>query len=105
MAKTTQQRSAEAAARRRKKCIEDLRLPAPPGTRQQMADLMQWHGLSTMAEAMSLLILNAHALGPEQSAPLLAVPRHKITITQSVAQRLHAAGALAASHMDASEQH
>ncbi len=40
-----------------------------------------------------------------KSAAAFAVPRHKITITQSVAQRLHAAGALAASHMDASEQH
>jgi hypothetical protein len=104
MAKTTQQRSAEAAARRRQKCIEDLRLPAPPGTRQQLADLMQWHGLSTMAEAMSLLILNVHAMGPEQSAPLLAVPRHALGDGYFVARRLHAAGALAASQMDASEQ-
>lgn len=104
MAKTTQQRSAAAAARRRQKHIEDLRLPAPPGTRQQLTELMQWHGLSTMAEAMSLLILNAHALGPEQSAPLLAVPRHTITISASVAQRLHAAGAQAAARLDAGEQ-
>lgn len=104
MAKTTQQRSAEAAARRRQKSIEDLRLPAPPGTRQQLADLMQWHGLSTMAEAMSLLILNAHALGPEQSAPLLAVPRHKITITQSVAHQLYQQGAEQAGRLDRQEQ-
>lgn len=104
MAKTTQQRSAEAAARRRKKSIEDLRLPAPPGTRQQLADLMQWHGLSTMAEAMSLLILNAHALGPEQSAPLLAVPRHEIIVTPSVAHRIQEAGARQAGLLDQADQ-
>jgi hypothetical protein len=103
-AKSTQQRSAEAAERRRQKGIEDLRLPAPPGTRQQLADLMAWHGLSSMAEAMSLLILNAHALGQHGSAPLLAVPRHEITISASVARRLHSAGALAAAQLDASEQ-
>ena len=100
MAKTTQQRSADAAARRRQKHIEDLRLPAPPGTRQQLTELMQWHGLSTMAEAMSLLILNAHALGEEGSAALLAVPRHTITVTPSVAQRIHDAGAREADRLD-----
>lgn len=104
MAKTTQQRSADAAARRRQKHIDDLRLPAPPGTRQQLTELMQWHGLSTMAEAMSLLILNAHAIGPEQSAPLLAVPRHKITITQSVAHQLYQQGAEQAGRLDRQEQ-
>lgn len=71
MAKTTQQRSADAAARRRQKHIEDLRLPAPPGTRQQLTELMQWH---------------------------------TITISASVAQRLHAAGAQAAARLDAGEQ-
>lgn len=100
-AKSTQQRSAEAAERRRQKGIEDLRLPAPPGTRQQLADLMAWHGLSSMAEAMSLLILNAHALGQHGSAPLLAVPRHEITISPAVARRLRAEGEREARRQDA----
>lgn len=71
---------------------------------RMLADLMQWHGLSTMAEAMSLLILNAHALGPEQSAPLLAVPRHTITIPHSVARQLYQQGAEQAGRLDRQEQ-
>lgn len=103
-AKTTQRRSADSAARRKERGIEDLRLAAPPGTKAQLAELMQWHGVTTMAEAMSLMILNTHALGREGSANLLAAPRHEIHISENVARTLRQAGARAAARMDEADQ-
>lgn len=104
MAKSTQQRSKDSADRRRAKGIENLRLPAPPGTKAQLMELMQWHGLTAMAEAMSLLILNAHMLGAEASAPLLAVPRHEITVSENVARSLQQAGRREAARLDAADE-
>ena len=98
--KTTRERSAASAQRRRERGITILRLPAMQGTKDQLQQLMAWHGITEMAEAMSLLILNAHALGEEGSAALLAVPRHTITVTPSVAQRIHDAGAREADRLD-----
>ncbi|PTQ70385.1 hypothetical protein [Pseudomonas sp. GV071] len=89
MAMTTQQRSAKAAEKRRAKEVEILRLPAPPGTKAQLADLMVWHDLEVAAEAMSLAIMNLHALGPAGSAHAFIVPRHEITISETVARALH----------------
>ncbi len=48
---------------------------------------MAWHGITEQAEAVQLLILNAHALGPEASATALALPRHEIQLSESVARR------------------
>lgn len=88
VAKSSKERSAKAAARRRERGEVILRLPTLEGTRQQLDELMQWHGIDEMAEAMTLMIRNVHALGREGSADLLAVPRHEITISPSVARKL-----------------
>ena len=87
-ARSSKERSAKAAARRRERGEVILRLPTLEGTRQQLEELMQWHGIEEMAEAMTLMIRNAHALGREGSAGLLAVPRHEIRICPSVARKL-----------------
>ena len=91
-ARSSKERSAKAAARRRERGEVILRLPTLEGTRQQLDELMQWHDIEEMAEAMTLMIRNAHALGREGSAALLAVPRHEIAITPNVARRLRADG-------------
>ena len=44
-AKTTKERSAKAAAKRREKGIITLRLPAMEGTRAALQRLMEWHGI------------------------------------------------------------
>lgn len=93
MAMTTQQRSAKAAEKRAAKQIEILRLPTPPGTKAQLADLMEWHGVEVAAEAMSLMVMNLHALGPAGSAHAFAVPRHEIRISENVARKLYEEGA------------
>lgn len=89
MAMTPAERSARARQRRAERGETILRLPTLAGTRHQLEELMRWHGIEEQAEAMTLLIHNAHALGKEASAALLAVPRHEYTPSENVARRIH----------------
>lgn len=88
MAKTVQERSAKAAKKRVENAEEELRLRVRPGTRQALADLMQWSGISEQGEAMTLMIHHLHGLGPGRALPLLEPPRHKITVSPAVARKL-----------------
>lgn len=103
MAKTSQQRSADAAARRKERGEEELRHRVRPGIRSKLDDLMAWHGIEETAEALQLAILNLHALGPEGSAHAFAVPRHEITISESVARILQQEGSLQAEALNKQE--
>lgn len=101
MAATNQQRSAKRNAARQAKGVEELRLLTMAGTRAALADLMAWHGIEQQAEAMTLLIHNLHALGPDGSAHAFTVPRHKVEISENVARTLLDQGARHAARMDA----
>lgn len=101
MAANNQQRSAKRNASRAARGVEELRLLTMAGTRAALADLMAWHGIEQPGEAMTLLIHNQHALGPEGSASALTVPRHKVEITENVARALMAQGERHAARMDA----
>lgn len=103
MAMTQQERNAKTAAKRAAVSEIELRHRVRPGIRAMLADLMEWHGIEEISEAVQLLILNAHALGPEGSAHLLAVPRHEIKLTENVARALRRAGAAEAARMDLAE--
>lgn len=81
----------------------ELRHRAGPGVLAKLTELMAWHGIEEKAEAIQLLILNAHAAGPDGSAHMLAVPRHEIRISENVARRLHAIGAAEATRLDRDE--
>lgn len=104
MAMTSQQRSAKAAERRRQRGEEELRHRVRPGIKAKLADLMAWHGIEEISEAVQLMTLNLHALGPEGSAQAFAVPRHEITVSENVARRLLEVGALESSRLDAGDQ-
>lgn len=71
-AKSQQERSKAAAEKRERLGEVELRHNVPRGTRGLLRRLMHWNGVTEQAEAMQLLILNAHALGKQGSAPLLA---------------------------------
>ncbi|NNA02865.1 hypothetical protein [Pseudomonas lundensis] len=86
MAKTVQERSAKAAKKRVENAEEELRLRVRPGTRQALADLMQWSGISEQGEAMTLMIHHLHALGSANCQPLLNPPRHVFEPTEKVAR-------------------
>jgi hypothetical protein len=88
MAQNTQQRSAKSAAKAVRFEEEELRHRVRPGIRKMVSDLMRWHDIGQISEAMQLLIMNAHDLGPEGSAHLLAVPRHVYEIPKNVARQL-----------------
>lgn len=103
MAKTSQQRSADAAARRKERGEEELRHRVRPGIRSKLDDLMAWHGIEEMAEALQLAIMNLHALGPEGSAHAFTVPRHEIKMSENVARQLNQAGAAEAARLNALE--
>lgn len=100
MAQDNQARSAKAAVKRQALDERELRHRVRPGIRQKLEELMQWHGITEQAEAMQLLIMNAHAMGPDGSAALLAVPRHEYTPSPSVARRLLEEGRRIAAHQD-----
>lgn len=104
MAMTQAERDAKAEAKREAVGEEELRHRVRPGTLAMLQDLMTWFGVKQKAEAVQLLIINAHALGPEGAAQLLAIPRHEITISESVAQKLHDKGRQEAAALDRSEQ-
>ena len=101
MAATNQERSAKRNANRAAKGVEEIRLLTMAGTRAALADLMAWHGIEQQGEAMTLLIHNQHALGPDGSASAFAVPRHKVEISESVARTLMDQGQREAARMDA----
>lgn len=104
MALTTQQRSQRRRERAAQRGEETLRLPVMAGTKQALLDLMQRHGITEQAEALTLMIHNLHAMPASESAAAFAVPRHEYAISANVAQRLHAAGAQAAARLDSGEQ-
>lgn len=92
MAKTQKERDDTAAAKRKELDEKELRHRVRPGIRQKLADLMEWNGIAEQAEAIQLLIMNAHALGQEGSATCLAIPRHEYTPSENVARQLHSLG-------------
>lgn len=100
MALTTQQRSQRRRERAAQRGEETLRLPVMAGTKQALLDLMQRHGITEQAEALTLMIHNLHALPPSESAAAFAVPRHKVEVSENVARTLHEAGRRQARQLD-----
>jgi hypothetical protein len=86
MAMDGKARSAKAAQKRVAVSEEELRLRVRPGTRQALADLMEWAGITEQGEAMTLMIHHLHALGSARCQPLLAAPRHGYEPSQNVAR-------------------
>lgn len=102
-AKNQAERSAKAAAKRTTVGEVELRNRVRPGIRAMLTDLMDWHGIAEQAEAIQLLIMNAHRAGPDSSAPMLAIPRHEFTPSENVARRLYQAGAAEAARLERAE--
>ncbi len=88
MAKSNAERSAKAAAKKKTRGEEEIRLHCMAGTRQALADLMAWGGIEEQGEAITLMIHHLHAMGPQNSIPMLAPPRHSYEITENVSAKL-----------------
>lgn len=85
------ERSAKSARKRVALAEEELRLRVRPGTRQALADLMEWSGITEQGEAMTLMIHHLHALGAKAAMPMLEIPRHEIKVSPIVARKLEQA--------------
>ncbi|WP_309295393.1 hypothetical protein [Pseudomonas juntendi] len=88
MALTSKQRDDKRKEKEAKAGIEELRMKTRSGTRQALAEIMQWAEVEENGEAMTLLIHRIHELGPEAARHFLSAPRHKIVISDFVARRL-----------------
>jgi len=91
MAKSNAERSEKAAAKRKSRGEEEIRLHCLPGTRQALAELMAWNGIEEQGEAMTLMIHHLHGLGPAGSAQFLAPPRHEYVMPENVSAKLQLA--------------
>lgn len=76
MAKSSQERSAKASKKRSSANEEELRLRVRPGTKQALKEIMEWHGITELGEAMTLMIHRMHELGQKASAEMFEPPRH-----------------------------
>ena len=63
MALSQKQRDERTSLRRSKAQEEELRLRVRPGTRQALAELMEWAGIEEQGEALTLMIHHIQALG------------------------------------------
>jgi hypothetical protein len=88
MAKSGQERSEKAAAKRASRGEEEIRLHCMAGTRQALAELMAWSGIEEQGEAITLMIHHLHGLGPVGALPLLTPPRHEYVIPENVSAKL-----------------
>lgn len=88
MAKTQQRRDQERRDNEAKAQVEDLRMKAGKGTRQALAEIMEWADVQQNGEAMTLMIHRIHELGPEAARHFLSAPRHEISISKVVERRL-----------------
>lgn len=86
MAMTQQQRDERMAEKRRKLGEEELRLRVRPGTKQALAELMEWAEIEEQGEALTLMIHHLHGLGPDRALPLISPPRHEYRPSANVAR-------------------
>lgn len=86
MAKSNADRSAKAAAKRKERGEEEIRLHCLAGTRQALAELMAWSGIEEQGEAITLMIHHLHAMGPQNCLPMLEPPRHVIELSKNVSR-------------------
>lgn len=88
MAMTPQERDEKRKKKEAKAGVEELRMKTRAGTRQALAEIMQWAEVEENGEAMTLLIHRIHELGPEAARHFLSAPRHEISISKVVARKL-----------------
>jgi len=88
MAMSQKERDARAAEKRSKNQEEELRMRARAGTRQALAELMQWAEIEEQGEALTLMIHHLHGMG-SKSLPLLSAPRHVFEVSENVAREFH----------------
>ena len=128
MAVTQEERTARLAEKRQELGEQELRHTVPYGTRQMLDELMLWHEIEEVSEAVQLLVMNgrlealtaelgemkdratiwrliahAHSLGADQSASYFKIKRHVLCVSENVARKLRQAGFAESLQMNADD--
>ncbi|WP_047294057.1 hypothetical protein [Pseudomonas lundensis] len=128
MAAAQKERSARPAEKRQELGEQELRHTVPYGTRQMLDELMLWHEIEEVSEAVQLLVMNgrlealtaelgemkdratiwrliahAHSLGADQSASYFKIKRHVLCVSENVARKLRQAGFAESLQMNADD--
>lgn len=74
MAVTQEERTAKLAEKRQELGEQELRHTVPYGTRQMLDDLMLWHEVEEVSEAVQLLVLNGRAEDMPPAPPKVKGP-------------------------------
>jgi len=74
MAAEQQERTAKLAEKRQELGEQELRHTVPHGTRQMLDELMLWHEIEEISEAVQLLVLNGRAEDLPQAPPKVKGP-------------------------------
>ncbi|WP_421557747.1 hypothetical protein [Pseudomonas canadensis] len=92
MAVTKEERTAKLAEKRQELGEQELRHTVPYGTRQMLDELMRWHEIEEVSEAVQLLVLNGRAEDLPPAPPKIKGPSDSIRhyFRQGVRDRLAA---------------
>lgn len=74
MAVTQEERTARLAEKRQELGEQELRHTVPYGTRQMLDELMRWHEIEEVSEAVQLLVLNGRATDLPPAPPKVKGP-------------------------------
>ena len=74
MAVTQEERTARLAEKRQELGEQELRHTVPFGTRQMLDELMRWHEIEEVSEAVQLLVLNGRAADLPPAPPKVKGP-------------------------------
>jgi hypothetical protein len=87
MAKSTQERSAKAAKKRKQYDEKELRHKVRPGIHQAMDRTRARSGTEEISEVLQLAILKMDAMTDAELIEFLTPPRHEIRISESLRAR------------------
>ncbi|MCX4067263.1 hypothetical protein OR626_23915 [Pseudomonas sp. S1Bt30] len=74
MAAEQKERTAKLAEKRLELGEQELRHTVPYGTRQMLDELMRWHEIEEVSEAVQLLVLNGRAEDMPPAPPKAKIP-------------------------------
>lgn len=89
MAKSVQERSAKAAAKRLLVAEKELRHKVRPGIEQAMGRIRARSKVTTISEVLQVAVMKMDLMGDEELKAFLSYPRHEILISENVARNFH----------------
>lgn len=103
MAKSTQERSAKAAAKSLAVGEKELRHKVRPGIHQAMERVRLRSDVKMISEVLQIAIMKMDLMPDEELLEFLSYPRHEILVSENVARRIYEEGARQARSIDLEE--